>query len=415
LRLEPTPEARHVMEKRAVKVFVDQLPLRMLVRSLAQDADLSWELSDDTLSFATLNQLPEETLVARRLVTARAAVQDSLVTSPTHPLAAVAYLELGNLEVLANRIKEGLGWYERMLRELPRSRIPAELYYNLAVTRHRLGEGPSARDAYYWVIDRSPGSDLALLAYAQIGRGHLEESNPAAAIRPLRRALGEAQGSRTSPAVALLLAAALLMTDAPRPAYSTLAALGPILQDEPYRRPAALLDALARYRCRPSSSQATREAGDVLAALLVYREEPVLGKIGVLLAARAYRDLGLPEEMAILYERVSFDRNSPLGQEMTADLAEYHFQLREWKTARLEFEFLAGRDSRYSQTAQLRLAELDLQEKHPDDCLKRCRRVLSATPKAIPLNLLTLMGRAYNQKGDSDRASRCFAGEVPAP
>ncbi len=98
---------------------------------------------------------------------------------------------------------------------------------------------------------------------------------------------------------------------------------------------------------------------------------------------------------------------------MTADLAEYHFQAGQWKAARREYEGLTVGTGRRSEEAERRLAELDLIDRRPDDCLKHCRRLLTAKPDLAGSGLLPLMGRAYAQKGDDARAARCYAGELP--
>ena len=249
LRMQWTPESQRHTGGRTVTVAVDDMPLPELVRLLALEADLSWNLAGQSISFSTIEEQPERTRATTRLESARKILQDAIVAAPSHELAPAAYLALGNLEVGAGRLKEGLSWYERQCElSQQRSRIPAELLYNLGVVRTQLGEKRAARDALYWVVDRAPGSDLALLAYLQIGRLLIDEFDPGAAIRPLRRATSASSVSATRPTAVLLLAAAFLLTDAPRAAHSALADLGSRLQDEPYRRPAALLDALARYR-----------------------------------------------------------------------------------------------------------------------------------------------------------------------
>ncbi len=287
LRVQWTKEALAQTGTRPVTVAVEQMQFSALVQVLALDAELSWDLEGNTLSLSTMSQLSERTQVSRRL-TARKAAQDALLTHPDHPLAAATYLELGNLEVASGRLKEGLSSYERLLRKAPRSRISAELYYNLALTRSQLGETTQARDAFFWVVDRAPGSELALLSYLQIGRLHLNENDPAAAIRPLRRAMSASSESDTRLVAALLLAAAQISTDSPRVAHATLTQMGDASNREPYRRAAALLDALARYRAQPDPRKAIQEAGNLLGAIVTYREEPILGPVGVLVAGRHF-------------------------------------------------------------------------------------------------------------------------------
>ena len=324
----------------------------------------------------------------------------------------MAMLELGNLEVTAGHYKEALSWYERMIEQSKRVRVPAEAYYNMAIARTMLGDRPQARDAFYWVTDRAPSSDLAVMAFLQIGRQYLEENDSNAAIRPLRRALGAAPGSETRTAAGLLLAAANLLTDNPRAAYSALAEIGPSLSEESFRRPAALLDALARYRMKGDSSDTERDFKDLVFALKGYREEPILGTIGVMLAGRTHRELGSIPEMIALYEGSTHLSDSAIGQEIAFDLGIYYFENNKRAEARKQFGPVAAGTGKKAAQAEQRLAWLDLLDRRADDCIQRCRKLLPTTP-GDKKELLTLMGKAYTLKGDFPRASECFAGKIP--
>ena len=116
--------------------------------------------------------------------------------------------------------------------------------------------------------------------------------------------------------------------------------------------------------------------------------------------------------MAALYEKSEIDRTSGLGLEITADLAEHHFTTGQFKMARSEFEAVVKGGSPRTRAAEMRLAEIDLADRKPDDCLKRCRRLYQDMPKEGRI-LLLLMSRAYTLKGDTARASRCAAGDLP--
>jgi tetratricopeptide (TPR) repeat protein len=407
LKIKWSAESRPQAENHIISVVVEQMPLPELVRGLALDANLGWELAEGVLTLT-----PASAEEKSQRVNAGKLLRAALLAAPDHALAPMAMLELGNLEVTAGHAREGLSWYERMLTQSQRGRIPAQAYYNLALARLLVGDRPQARDAFYWVTDRAPSSDLAFLAYLQIGRQYLSENDANAAMRPLRRALAAPTGSTTRSAAALLLAAASLFTDNPRAAYSTLAEIGAGLNDESFRRPAALLDALARYRARGDSRESVQELGDLLGALPGYREEPILGEAGLLLAGRAYRDLGMIEDMVALYQRSTPKPESALGQEMALDLGEFYFEKDKRQEARQQFEPVAAAAGRRAAQAELRLAWLDLRDRHFDDCIRRCRGLLT-TGAGDRKETLALMGKAYSQKGDNVRAARCLAGDIP--
>jgi tetratricopeptide (TPR) repeat protein len=335
------------------------------------------------------------------------------VTYPDHPLIAAAYLEMGNLEAAAGKWPEAVNWYERLLRDLPRSAAATEAYYNLGLARQQLGEGEAARNSFYWVVDRAPGHRLTPLAYLHVGRLHLEEGDAQGAVRPLRRAVTPMPGWGTRAAAALLLAAASLLSDNPRAAHATLVEFREEFGQEPYRGVAAFLDALACYRAVPDPGRAARQAQDLLTALLALKEDPVLGPVGRLLAGQAYRDLGMGDRMAALFEKAAAQVRGPLLLAMNADLAEYLYASGQRPAARQRFEALAAATGPHALRAEMRLAELDVLDRQPDECLKRCRKLLRENRAADVPALLRLMGKAYDQKGEYGRAARCYAGQVP--
>jgi tetratricopeptide (TPR) repeat protein len=413
LQVRWSDEAKLQVAGRSLDVSIEQMPLPDLLRVIAVTTGLSWELSTTTVTL-TLEPPPGTPgRAASLLAVARRALRDAIVTYPDHPLVAAAYLELGNLEAHEGHWKEAIVWYERMLRELPRSEILVEANYNLAVAQSRLSQRAAARNSFYWVVDRSPGHELALLACLKIGRLYLEDNDPAGATRPLRRAMAAAPQSHTLAGAAVTLAAACLLTDNPRAARAALREARDSLTAEPFRSTAAFLDALARYRLLPETRRGNRESGEVLAAILAFRQPTILGPAGALLIGRAYRDLGMVEEMAATYETALQKVDCPLALEMTADLADYLYRTGRRGEARPRYEALASQSSKHAFHAELRLAEIALQEHHLDDCLQRCRKLLREHPAADLTPVLQVMGKAFAQKGDYEKSAQCFAGKVP--
>src|SRR5262249_53098979 len=120
------------------------------------------------------------------------------------------------------------------------------------------------------------------------------------ALGPLRQAVASANGSAIQPVAVLTLAAAYLLTDNPRAAHAVLLDNREQVMQEAYRPTAAFLDSLARHR--GDFKIGPPEAGGLLAALLAVGDEPVLGPAGRLLMGQAFRELGMTQQMADLYE-----------------------------------------------------------------------------------------------------------------
>jgi tetratricopeptide (TPR) repeat protein len=298
---------------------------------------------------------------------------------------------------------------------MPRSAVALETHFNLGLAQTRAGDAAAAREAFYWVADRSPGHELAPLSYLKIGRLFLEENDPTAALRALRRAQSAVPGTPTHAAAALLLAAAHLMTNNPRAAHAALAEDEEALNRPPFRQAAAVLDGLARYRAVSDPKKAMREASELLTALMSYREDSVLGPVGLVLAGQGFRDIGMNEEMTAVYQKALPTMHGGLALEMSADLADHYFTLGQYQAARPLFESVAKQPGKRVASAELRLAEIDLKEHHPDECLKRCRMLLKEGQTAELDTTLKLMGQAHAERGEHALAARCFAGELPKP
>jgi tetratricopeptide (TPR) repeat protein len=206
-----------------------------------------------------------------------------------------------------------------------------------------------------------------------------------------------------------------LLTNNPRAANAVLLEARPQVIQEPYRPLAAFLDSLAHYRAAVNPKQAQREAGELLAALLAVREDRALGPVGQLLRGHAYRELGMGEQMAAIYEKAVPETAGSVAAEMTYRLGEYALADDRERARQLFLSIVKMKSPKWANLAQLRLAEIALLQKKPQECLQRCQLVLQAQPAADVTSTLKLMGRAFDQLGDYRQAARCFAGQLPEP
>jgi hypothetical protein len=214
----------------------------------------------------------------------------------------------------------------------------------------------------------------------------------------------------------LTLAAAHLLSDNPRTAHIVLLENRDQVLQENYHQTAAFLDSLARYRALTDHQRSQREAGDLLASLLAVREEPFLGSSGRLLIGQGFREIGMLEQMAEVYENALKTARGPVAEEMAYELADYLRSVGKIEPARATFLALAdSKDSKWAPRAKLRLAEQALASKAPQDCLRWCQELLDQ-PGDLPIAvILQVMGRAYEQSGDHRMAANCFSGRAPEP
>ena len=202
LRLEWSPRASQQIAERSVVVMVANLPLPDLLNAITDPLGLVWKIGDGAIAFATEQDLSREQFADYRRTMAMRTSRAVILAYPGHPMTPAAYLDCGNLEFAAGHLIDAAGWYERLLRELPRSPVVIEALYNRGLTYQLLDDLAPARNSFYQVVDRAPGHELAPLAYLRIGRMYLNEGDPEHAVPPLRRALSscrDRQASRRQP------------------------------------------------------------------------------------------------------------------------------------------------------------------------------------------------------------------------
>lgn len=414
LRIDWTPRARQQVEGRSVVVALDRVSLADALRVLAEPMGLLWKIQGGKLALSSEEEATPEAIKDLRLVDAQRALREAVTTYQRHPLTPAAFLVLGDLEALVGRLDEAAAWYSRLIREWPRSPLAVEAQYNIGLMRHRQQNRPAARQAFYRVVDRAPAHELTPLAYWRIGRLFLDEGDPVQALSPLRRALGGVPGSPARAAATLTIAAAHLLNDNPRAAHAVLLEHRQLVAEEHYRPAAAFLDTLSRFRAAVDRRQRQREAGDLLAALLAVRDDPLLGYGGMILAGQAFQELGMREEMIRSYEKVLPYLRGQLATELSLSVAEAYWAADKRKAAVDAYrKLLAAGPSSGARRARLRLAEIALAEKNPQDCLKGCRELLQEKSGVDVAAVLRMMAAAYEQLGQRDKAIRCLSGELP--
>jgi hypothetical protein len=98
---------------------------------------------------------------------------------------------------------------------------------------------------------------------------------------------------------------------------------------------------------------------------------------------------------------------------MTFDAATWYDLIERPELARQRYLAVAATDAKELGTqAELRLASMALRERKAEECVRRCRVVLER-PGVDRLEVLALMGRAYESQRQYRLAADCFAGRVP--
>src|SRR5262249_3444415 len=160
-----------------------------------------------------------------------------------------------------------------------------------------------------------------------------------------------------------------------------------------YRPMAAFLDSLTRYRAVGDRRLAEREAGELLAALLLVHGDRSFEPFGALLMGEAYLELGMSDQMADIYEKALAGVRGRVAAQMAYALAEYAAAQEHRERARQLLEMIvSARNVKWTPRAQERLAEMALEDKQPEQCLELCTYLLLEKDPLTKANALKLMG-----------------------
>ncbi|HYV37904.1 MAG TPA: tetratricopeptide repeat protein [Gemmataceae bacterium] len=408
------PQATTRLKDRKASLVIDGVPLLEIVHALLDANGLLWQVKEQNLRIAVETELSKEEVKSIRTNAARQALRQAMFAGPEHPLAATAYLELGNDEAVSGKLDEAVSWYERLLAESARSPHLSAAYYNLGLVQRARQNSPAARKAFYRVLDRDPGHELAPRALVQIGWTFLTDGQPLEAIFPLRQAVGMAQAPPADAEAVIALGTAYLLNGNALEANTILSEGRKQINRDPWRITAAFLDALARQRVAATGKKSRMESADLLAALLAFQNRPALASIGQLLAGQAFKELGMPQQMAKVFEDALGSAKGPVAAEMTYCLAEHHWSEGNREPALKLFHTLAtSPQGKWGQAARMRLASVALEGGQPQQCLQACTALLHETEGVDRPAVLRLMGSAYEQLGDFQKAAQCYAGQAP--
>jgi tetratricopeptide (TPR) repeat protein len=412
-----TEKARAYADSRTLQVSTGRLPWPALVAGLTEPLRITWELRGDKLLLCGHDEISEEERIDRRTNAAKLILAAIARESHRFGDAGVAYLGLGNLAFADGQLDKAVSWFERFAREFPRSSQVVQAHYNLGVIQRSTGELAAARTSFFRAIDNSSAHVLTPLAHLFVGRIYLDESDPEGAIPALRRAVAMATGTGTRPAAVIDLVTAMMLTDNWRAASALLQEYHTILDQPEYRDAATFLATYSRYRLVTDRRQVPREGQLLISSLREIRADTSLSSSGMLLVGRAYAALGLSELMAETLEQ-TLERGvpKPIAHEISLELAEVAFSAGRGDEATRHLKKVYNRAKPVkSRRAGMRIAEIALADKRTDDCLDVLRQLLKEAEKSEVPPLLRLMGKAYEQAGDNQRAAQCFGGQLPPP
>jgi tetratricopeptide (TPR) repeat protein len=401
VKLQLDEPASAALAKELAAVDAEAMPLPELLAALTGRFGVNWKLAGETMS----GSVTPATATNREAVAA--SFRRAIAAAPEHPLVIAARAYLANYDLLAGRAREAEKEYEAILAVAPEVPASRHVAYNLGLTELKLGEVRAARTRFVGLLDRAPRSRWADYGWWWAGRIDLDSGDEASAKKAFRAALAGQTREVTSAAAMGVCVCELLggQEEAAREALRD----SRIDTRDDHAALGGFLESLLHYRAAPTVGRRER----MLKAMLTAADARKVGPGGALLAGRIYRELDQGERMAVLYDAVSESVRGPVAVRMTFDAATWYDLIERPELARQRYLAVAATDAKELGTqAELRLASMALRERKAEECVRRCRVVLER-PGVDRLEVLALMGRAYESQRQYRLAADCFAGRVP--
>lgn len=381
---------------------VESLPLGDVLDALLGRFGVGWKIEGKALTVAPAAAVPTVREAAAK------SFRRALTTAPAHPRVVAVRVWLANFDFVAGRVREAQKEYLHVLETSPETPETPHAVYNLGLAELRLGALQSARSRFVDLVDRGARTKWADYGWWWAGRTHLDVGDPAAAKKAFQTACSGNTPEVTS-AAALGMCACELLEGNDDPARVALRGSRLVARDDHMALETAF-ESLLRYKATPTEGRRVI----LLADLSATGDARAIGPGGVYLAGRIYRELGMPEKTAAIYDAATDSIRGPLAMRMTFDAAEWYDLIDRYEPARQRYLAVAAVDPKgLGSKAELRLAGIALRLGNADECLRRCRAVLDR-PGVERGEVLSLMGRGYEQQRNYRLAAECFAGRVPA-
>ncbi len=385
---------------RSSPVQVAGLPVGEVLSALLHPMGLEWKQAGTQLVIRKPTSEPS-------WAEASATLQRALAVAPKHLAAPSARICIANCDLEMGRTRSAITSYQKFLETEPAATAARDASYNLGLHHAQQGEWKFAKQQFLDVIDRSKGGRWQELGRWWLGRVALDSGDIGLSLKFFRM-LFESSSKDLRAGAVLGVAACHLFNDDVEAAQEVLLKL---------RAPAGTIQNIGtvfktwvQQKLKPSAGRAER----VYDSLKVANDLRGLGTIGLYLAGKMYREMDDRTRMADVFAFATLRCRGPIAVRMHFELAEFWNEFDNRDEARQHYLATAILDPEgWGRHALVGLAGLALREGEPRECLALCKQYLQVR-EARASDVLSLMGRSYEQLGKYRAAAECFAGKFPA-
>lgn len=416
LKLEWTESATLVCRSRSITVRLHRETFARLLDLTLSPHGLIWQYKKGVIKIASVGELP--TNETSRLIRESVArnLRHASASYPEAPQGDKTLLWLANLSFVSGEYPLASSYYEQLLRQFPNTKARTEVRLNLGKSLLYEGRTEHARREFYWVADQTRGLEIEPTAYVFVARSFMEETNPEAALQPVRRAISLAVDPQLKRTAILLLVAAYALNENPNAALLELSEHVSEFRRGIEHDQAAFLSAIARFALARGDKQIERTARELITTSSRVDPESFFGGYGYWLLGDAFDDLGLLTQAANVYGRgVKSVPTGPLKFYLQLQSARSLVALGDGEKGLKELIAVAQTEQQpWAVDAQLKVIEMKLDEGETDWCLQAARSLIAvAKSDHHRRELLQLIGKIYQTRRDHYRAALCFSGLLP--
>jgi tetratricopeptide (TPR) repeat protein len=409
------PVERH-LSGRHTRIDVSDIDVSLVLDALLTPIGLTWSATEDQIEVLPSAARSAEEVALDRRERAERALQWALARAAVHPWAATSYNSLALLQAGRGALDEALQLYAQS-RELTQGRHSVEADLNEGKLALQLRDRRRAMQSFYRCVDSVDAHPLKLVAYGYLGRLQLEDGASHEAISALQRAVALAEKTEHLPLLTLQLAAALLLDDNPGGANSLLVGRRELFTSSELAGPAAFIAAYARYRAATVAELREREATNVIQTLAQVDPARLFGGHWWILAAEAYRTLGMTPDAERIAE-ACLQATSPFPRRDQMMRTLLPTQLTRAATSSLPDSasaLLSDTQRGLGPEARLQAAQAEYRRGLDAAALERAQALVAdaAAPQTVRAAALRLLGHIYQQRGNHAAAIQCFSGVLP--
>ena len=412
--LRIAPAARQVLAERKITQAVPENRLDRVLTAFCERYGLIWQEESNEVAVMEPGELPLPQLIDYRKRAAKASIDDYLAAKGTHYAANHLKLLGGNLAFLTGDMQGAASRYESLRKLGPNRTLNAAAMFNLAKTQLEIGDRQRAMARFYDAIDAEI-SEYMGPCYLYVGRMQLEDDHVNESIQAFHRALAHSSNSEQRRKTTLCLAIAQMTSNNPFAAAKLLYDQRGQFEKSPDEIPYVFIAALANSLI--SKDLKLRHELKQLAGLCSYvSPDSFFGATGYRPMALAYDKLELLDDWKGIILK-ALDEPSLKGSKhiYLAQLGEIHRRSGDLEQA---VKYLQAskehKDPKWRSEVREKIIRVSFEGRLDDLCISESLLALKEDhSETSRQDILRMLGKVYERKGNRRLAVRCFAGVEP--